>query len=151
FALSVHERVRLQSINNALIFYLFNLDKNDVAHILSTFSGIDSKLDIELRTPMLTCVAFHDLMHMGIENFLTLNHGEGWMLPEYLTLAEYGLGYEDRARKPQPVASRLGPRFLPWQIQGIPDERWWESELYARNLMSLGLPHLQQELHSELA
>ena len=42
----------------------------------------------------------------AFEAFLAQNDGEGWMLPETLRLADYGLGHDERAQKnPQPVAS----------------------------------------------
>ena len=71
----------------------------------------------------------------GIEAFLAQNHGEGWMLPETLRLADYGLGHDDRAQHPQPVASRLGPRFYDWQLFQTADESWQECHLHARNLL----------------
>ena len=71
----------------------------------------------------------------GIESFLTQNHGEGWMLPETLRLADYGLGHDERARHPQPVASRLGPRFYDWQLVQTTDESWRECHLHARNIL----------------
>ena len=70
---------------------------------------------------------------IGIEAFLTQNHGEGWMVPETLRLADYGLGHDERARHPQPVASRLGPRFYDWQLVQRADESWRECHLHARN------------------
>ena len=99
----------------------------------------------ELRHTVLTLVAFHDLetkirdaggdRGKGIEAFLNQNYGEGWLLPEALRLADYGLGHDDRARHPQPVASRLGPRFFDWQLAQSPEESWRECHLHARNLL----------------
>lgn len=37
----------------------------------------------------------------------------GWMLPDTLRLADYGLGHDEWAKEPQPVASVLGSRHLP--------------------------------------
>ena len=55
--------------------------------------------------------------------------------PETLRLADYGLGHDECARHPKPVASRLGPRFYDWQLaQGL-DESWRECHLHARNLL----------------
>ena len=71
----------------------------------------------------------------GIEAFLAQNDGEGWMLPETLRLADYGLGHDERARQSQPVASRLGPRFYDWQLVQSADESWRECHLHARNLL----------------
>ena len=58
------------------------------------------------------------------------------MLPETLRLVDYGLGHDERALEPQPVASRLGPRFSDWQLAQSADESWRECHLHARN--SLG-------------
>ena len=99
----------------------------------------------ELRHTVLTLIAFHDLeakieaadgdREKGIEAFLAQNHGEGWMLPETLRLSDYALGHDDRAKEPQPVASRLGPRFYDWQLVQSADESWYECHLHARNLL----------------
>lgn len=109
------------------------------------FWRVDKERDPELRHTVLTLVAFHDLQakiaecggdrERGIEAFLTQNGGEGWMLPETLRLADYGLGHDDRAKAPQPVASRLGPRFYDWQLAQPPEESWRECHLHARNLL----------------
>jgi hypothetical protein len=70
-------------------------------------------------------------MDKGLDAFLAQNDGEGWMIPETLRLADYGLGHDDRAKEHQPVASRLGPRFLPWQLELSPEESWEECERHA--------------------
>ena len=109
------------------------------------FWRTDQDRDPELRLTVLTLVAFRDLQQeirtagghrdRGIEAFLSQNHGDGWMLPETLRLADYCLGHDDRAKQPQPVASRLGPRFYDWQLVQTPDEREKEAHLHARNLL----------------
>ncbi|MEI7672291.1 MAG: hypothetical protein WCK00_09285, partial [Deltaproteobacteria bacterium] len=109
------------------------------------FWRVDKDKDPELRHTVLTLVAFHDLeekirscegdREKGIEAFLNQNDGEGWMLPETLRLADYGLGHDERAKHPQPVASRLGPRFYDWQLSQSPEESWRECRLHARNLL----------------
>ena len=109
------------------------------------FWRVDRDKDPELRHTVLTLVAFQDLESKiqaaggdrarGIEAFLAQNHGEGWMLPETLRLADYGLGHDERARHPQPVASRLGPRFHDWQLARSAGESWRECHLHARNLL----------------
>lgn len=71
----------------------------------------------------------------GIRDFLAQNDGEGWLLPETLRLADYGLGHDDRAQHHQPVASRLGPRFYDWQLAQDADEALCERHLHARNLL----------------
>jgi hypothetical protein len=51
----------------------------------------------------------------------SLDPKDGWMLPETFRLADLGLGHDDRAEQPQPVAETLGPRFYDWQLsQGAP-------------------------------
>lgn len=109
------------------------------------FWRIDKDKDPELRHTVLTLVAFHDLQKLidehggnraaGIAAFLAQNNGEGWMLPETLRLADYGLGHDDRAQHPQPVASRLGPRFLDWQLAQTPEESWAECERHAKAIL----------------
>ena len=111
------------------------------------FWRVDRDKAPELRHTVLTIVAFHDLeskiqeaagdREKGIEAFLAQNHGEGWMLPETLRLSDYSLGHDERARYPQPVASRLGPRFYDWQFVQSADESWRECHLHARNLLGI--------------
>ena len=166
-ALCPGERIRLRSILDAVACALYGCDSNDLRYILrdcdlptgdvSTrsrraaafdprgFWRVDRNQDPELRHPVLTLVALHDLearikdagndRDSGIEAFLNQNHGEGWLLPETVRLADYCLGHDDRARRPQPVASRLGPRFLDWQLTQTPEESQRESQLHARNLL----------------
>lgn len=101
------------------------------------FWRVDKGKDPELRHTILSLIAFHDLQEKGLDAFLAQNNGEGWLLPETLRLADYGLGHDDRAKEHQPVASRLGPRFLPWQLQGTPEQSWAECERHAENLRLL--------------
>ena len=35
---------------------------------------------------------------------------------------------------PPDIQEKLGPRFLPWQLEGTPEESWEECEMHARNL-----------------
>jgi len=109
---------------------------------------------------VLTQIAFHDLEEKirehggdrdaGIAAFLAQNHGEGWMLPETLRLADYGLGHDERARQHQPVASRLGPRFYDWQLAQTAGESWRECHLHARNLLGeAGYQKLLADIEAE--
>ena len=146
-------------IADALTMEAYGLNKADSKYILKDcdnpssekpdhfssvgFWRVDKDKDPELRHTVLTLVAFHDLEQKirecggdrdkGIEAFLTQNNGEGWMLPETLRLADYGLGHDERALQPQPVASRLGPRFYDWQLAQTAEESWRECHLHARN------------------
>jgi hypothetical protein len=184
WAITPCERLRLRCILDAVVAELYCLDYPDFAHILqdcdhpskqvsdSTFARtlepkgfwrVDKEKDPELRHTVLSLIAFHDLKRLGLDAFLNLNNGEGWMLPETLCLADYGLGHSDRAQAPQPVAARIGAetaklwespetptptldsthpihakyRFLPWQLQGTPADSWAECEMHAENLRRL--------------
>jgi hypothetical protein len=98
---------------------------------------VDKEKVPELRHTVLAQVAFRDLKRRGLADFLAQNGGEGWQLPVSLRLADYGLGHDDRARQGQPVAARLGPRFLPWQLAQEPARSWAECERHAENLRLL--------------
>jgi hypothetical protein len=109
------------------------------------FWRVDQDLEPELRQTVLTLVAFADLtqkirsvggeLENGIEAFLSQNGGAGWVLPETVRLSDYGLGQDERAHHPQPVASRLGPRFYDWQLAQTADESWREYSIHAQNLV----------------
>ena len=160
-ALARTERLRLWAALDALVAVSFGLDFEELSRILQDcdcpiptaragldpkgFWRVDKDKPPELRQTVLTLVAFHDLeaqiraaggdRELGIEAFLAWNDGEGWLLPETLCLADYGLGHDDRARRPQVVAGRLGPRFYDWQLAQRPDETVRECHLHARNLL----------------
>ncbi len=109
------------------------------------FWRVDKDRHPEHRLTVLSLVAFHDLQEKiaafggdvaaGIEAFCNQNDGEGWMLPETLRLADYGLGHDDRAKEHQPVRSCFGPRFYDWQLAQTAEESWRECHLHARNLL----------------
>ena len=108
------------------------------------FWRVDKDKDPELRHTVLALIAFADLEERiraasgdregGIEAFLNQNDGDGWTLPETIRLADYGLGRDERAKHPQPVASRLGARFYDWQLAQTAEESWHECEIHAKNL-----------------
>jgi hypothetical protein len=161
WALTNTERLRHRVAADAIAFALFRCRLSEVRAILEGcdlpigeagtdpkgFWRVDNDKEPELRHTVLTLVAFADLQEeilgcggdceKGIEAFLNQNDGEGWMLPETLQLADYGLGHDDRANHPQPVAVRLGPRFYDWQLAQTAEESWRECELHARNIESL--------------
>ena len=161
-AVTISERLRLRAILDAAVAAAFGLTYSDLCRILdhcdlpSTeiagrqlnpkgFWRLDRKLDPELRHTVLTLVAFRNLeskIHEvsgdrddGIREFFAQNGGEGWLLPETLRLADYGLGHDDRALRDQPVAGRLGPRFYDWQLAQSADVSLHECHLLARNLL----------------
>ena len=123
------------------------------------FWRIQKDQEPELRHSVLTLVAFTDLQEKirvaggdreeGVQAFIAQNNGEGWMLPETLRLADYGLGHDERAKHPQPVASRLGPRFYDWQLVQTADESWAECHRHARNLLGEeGYQRLLEEIRN---
>lgn len=109
------------------------------------FWRVDKDKDPELRQTILTLVAYRDLRSLiqgyagdrekAIEAFCNQNAGEGWMLPEALCLADLGLGHDERAKHPQPVRERMGPRFYDWQLEQSIEESWAECERHARNVL----------------
>ena len=159
-ALTEHERIRSRAMLDAVTLAGAGFNESDVKHMMSGcdlserderklnpkgFWRLDKERHPEHRFTVLTVVDFRDLMSLigmasgdhekGIGAFVSQNHGEGWMLPETLRLADYGLGHDERVRFPQPVASRLGPRFYDWQLVQSADEAWRECHLHARNLL----------------
>jgi hypothetical protein len=150
-ALTAHERARLMAINEALCACYFGLEWADFQTVLEGcdlpqdklsggsskqlnpkgFWRIDKDMLPELRHPVLSLIAFHDLKSKGLDAFLAQNQGEGWMLPEYLRLNEYGLGHDARAKEPQPVATTLGRRFLDWQLDEDVERSWEECAAHA--------------------
>lgn len=124
------------------------------------FWRVDKDKDPELRHTVLTLIAFHDLEQKireyggdrdkGIEAFLNQNNGEGWLIPETIRLADYGLGHDERAQHHQPVASRLGPRFYDWQLTQTAEESWRECHLHARNMLGEeGYKRLLEDIEAE--
>ena len=157
WALSPSEAMRIQLATEALSVCLFGLNSNDIRHIVSEcdypsamgsskgFWRVDKDKVPELRHTILSIIAFHDLefeirecgadREKGIKAFLNQNNREGWMLPETIRLADYGIGHDERAKQFQPVSSRLGPRFYDWQLAQSAEESWRECNLHARNLL----------------
>jgi hypothetical protein len=124
------------------------------------FWRVDKEKDPELRHTVLSLIAFHDLKQTifahggdreaGIKAFCQQDDGDGWMLPETLRLADYGLGHDARAKQPQPVRSRLGERFLPWQLEQSVEESWVECERHAHNLLGEdGFARFRAELRGD--
>jgi hypothetical protein len=120
------------------------------------FWRVDKAQDSEVRHTVLSLAAFDDLgaaiaraggeRDAGIRAFCDQHDGDGWMLPETLCLADLGLtrtvnvgDYDERARTPQPVRSRLGERFLDWQLAQTPEESWAECEQHAKTILT-GMP-----------
>lgn len=158
WALTAHERMRLRAVVEALIAHGYGIGKDEFGQIMKQCdypinaverNEFTRKLDTkgfwryekgqspELRLGVLAQVAFDELCHIGQDGFLSQNDGEGWMLPESVRLADYGLGHDDRANAHQPVAAALGPRFYPWQLEQSVAESWEECERHAEVLDKL--------------
>lgn len=164
FAITEAELLRLKIISDAVISKLYGLDYEDLKFILADcdhpltsvsnkkfcaklnpkgFWRVDKERPPEQRQTVLTLVAFRELEKLieqtgdqeaGIKAFLALNDGEGWMLPEQLRLADYGLGHDAEAEELRPVVSAYGPRFYDWQLTQTPEEFRKECEIHAYNL-----------------
>lgn len=178
WAVSEFERMRIDASNEAVLCAIYGLTVADIRFVLQEcdlntsalrgksasglnakgFWRVDKDKHPEHRHTVLTLIAFHDLqekvaacngdVEKGIEVFCNQNEGEGWMLPETVRLADYGLGHDDRAKEHQPVRACFGPRFYDWQLAQTPEESWRECHLHARNLLG---PEGYQELLDELS
>lgn len=158
FALTAHERLRLRCILDVIVAQLYGLSAEDFRWILldcdhpiervtnkpfsrtldpKGFWRVDKDQPPELRHTVLVQVAFAELQRLGLDAFLALNSGEGWLLPETLRLADYGLGHDERAQQPQPVAAALGARFLPWQLNEDVAASWEECRRHAENIRAI--------------
>lgn len=101
------------------------------------FWRVDRDQAPELCHTVLAQVAFHDFQRLGLDAFLNQNDGEGWLIPETLRLIDDGLGHNDRVREHQPVASRLGPRLLPCQLEQDVEGSWDECARHAERIDAL--------------
>jgi hypothetical protein len=158
WAVTLHERLRLRCILDAVVAKLYDLSEEDFRWILRDcdhpteriankpfsrtldpkgFWRVDKDQPPELRHTVLAQVAFAELQRLGLDAFLALNEGEGWLLPETLRLADYGLGHDERAHQPQPVAAALGLRFLPWQLNEDVAASWEECRRHAENIRAI--------------
>lgn len=147
WAVTRHERLRLRAMLDALVAASFGLDLADFEWILRGCDGpigqsvpnpdprgfwrVDKACAPELRHSVLSLIAFHELERLGLGQFLSMNDGEGWMLPDTVRLADYDLGHDDRAKQHQIVAAALGPRFHAWQLVQSVEQSWEECARHA--------------------
>ena len=150
WAITVQERLRIRCIIDALVAEKFGLSWENLVNLMEGcdfnrerlqsssselnakgFWRIDKDKAPELRQTVLTMVAFHDLKRFGLPAFLEKIQEDVWQIPETLCLADYGLGHDERAKVPQPVASILGPRFLDWQLNEDVERSWKECAAHA--------------------
>jgi hypothetical protein len=166
WAISACERLRQRSALEASIAFAYGLDETSLGNILADcdhpvealqsnqftrslnpkgFWRFQKDRPPELRIAVLAQIAFGQLAEQGIDRFCEMNNGEGWMIPETLRLADYGLGHDDRSKEPQPVAAALGPRFYPWQLEQSVEDSWEECERHAGILGRLLPPPDEEE------
>ena len=166
WALTPHERTRVRAVLDAVIGALFGLSEDDFMWVLRDcdrpsewlasnantrtldtkgFWRVEKDRPPELRYTVLAQMAFRSLSELGIDRFLSLNEGAGWMLPEVIRLTEYGLGHNDCAKEHQPVASALGPRFYPWQSEQSAADSWEECARHAEILSKILPPPGEEE------
>ena len=174
WAITGHERLRLRCILDAIVAELYGLNEDDFAWILREdrsdpkgFWRVDRDQPKELRHTTLAQVAFRDLKEMGMDEFCSLNNGDGWQIPEFIDfeVGDGGVmriqdtGFRNQGeplRSPSPNSyilspnSRLGPRFLPWQLEQSVEDSWAECEIHARNILGEeAFKKLQAELAGE--
>ena len=142
----------MRILADVLVARLLGLDARDLRDILTScdharahgdvrgFWRVDKDRDPELRHTVLAMVAFDELgakLECEPNGATSLEDAQvqGWLLPDELRLADYSLGQDGRALHPQPVSSRLGPRFLDWQLLQNTEESWQECKLHTRNLL----------------
>ena len=138
---------------NAVVSHMFGLTSSQFAGILRDcdlptekscdrkvtrslnskgFWRIDKESNPEVRQTVLSLVALHQLEELGLEAFVSQMDGEGWMIPDLIRLADFGLGRDARAEAPQPAALALGPRLLPWQLEEDVARSWEECVAHAQ-------------------
>jgi hypothetical protein len=101
------------------------------------FWRIDKNKPLEIRRTTLTLAAYKDLLTLGINKFIIQNKGEGWYIPTQLGIKqlEGGLIEINSSIEQYDVVSKLGPRFLSWQLDLSHEECWKECEMHARNIL----------------
>ena len=171
WAVTTSSRIRLRVLSDALVTHLLGLEVRDLHRILDSCDRVPARGDVkgfwrvdkdhkpELRQTVLTIIASQELnLTMldadGHRKFRASrersSEDEHWLLPETLRLVDYGLGQDDRALQPQPVASCLGPRFLDWQLAQSIEESWNECSLHSRNLLGIaGISDTRQAVPTE--
>lgn len=132
----------------------------DCAHSQNKIRDISSKLDPkgfwrvdkdkppELRQAILSIAAFRNLKKIikenggnpvkGINAFCEQNNGDGWEIPETITFIQRENGiieFDTSDSQTYEVRSKLGERFLQWQLEGTPEESWKECEEHVKKIL----------------
>ncbi|MFA5312227.1 MAG: hypothetical protein WC375_02775 [Methanomassiliicoccales archaeon] len=159
WAQTPYERLRIRCIIESVLAYYYGLSYEDLAWILRDdennpkgFYRIDKNKDVQIKTQTLILCAYNQLIENGIESFIELNDGDGWTIPDSIRFSINNnriIDFNDVCGHDYEVASRLGPRFLPWQLEGTPEESWKECEMHARNILGEeGFKQFMQELEN---
>jgi hypothetical protein len=170
WALTRHERLRLRCTVEAIVSLIFGLTASEMKWMLrgcdlptdrikgeslpaNGFWRVDRGIDPESRLTVLSIIAYTELLaqvdHHGGDAEAAITSfvgGGGWRLPEAVTLADYDLGHDERARKSQALEVKAADRFLPWQLGREPSDLHAERELHARNLLG---HDKHTEMHSD--
>ena len=158
-ALTARRRIERVAMVDAITAIAMGLGETELRHVFADcarpsgvvgsanpkgFWRVDKDRDPCLRRTVLAFIAFQDLQsriiaagnrHGGMESFIAQHRGEGWLLPETIRLADYGIAHDDRAMQHQVVAGCLGPRFYDWQLAQSGGESMRECHLHARNML----------------
>jgi hypothetical protein len=128
WAITLHERLRLRCILDAIIAELYGLKYDDFAWILRDdptnpkgFWRVDKEKPKELRQTTLALEAFKRLKEVGFVAFCQ----EDWQFP-------------------REIGAQLGPRFTAWQEQGTVTESWAECEEHAQRMKEIPIPLLEK-------
>ncbi len=161
WAVTEHERVRLRCIVDAAVAHSYGLTMSEFSEVLrdcdhpasalqskrftrtldpKAFWRAEKEKHPECRHSVLSLIAFGELERIGLDAFIGAEGDEGWMIPERLRLADYGLGHDDRASEYQPVASVFGDRFYDWQLAQPAEESWEECARHAELIARIMAP-----------
>lgn len=172
-ALTQSERVRLSVICDAISFQLNGLNSADVRFVLKGcanptlpnsnaaedvkgFWRIDDDLAPEARRTVLALralLALEDEIRAangnseeGIQHFLALNSGDGWLIPETAGESVLMLNPDCGSDAGARVATVLGARFLDWQLSQTSEAFLAECKVHVKNL--LGYAPLAQSVET---
>ncbi|OPX62710.1 MAG: Eco57I restriction-modification methylase [Methanomassiliicoccales archaeon PtaB.Bin134] len=142
-ALTEYERVRVQCLIDSLLAAHYGLSFDDFQWILRMdtsqtkgFWRVDSNKPMEIRRQIISLYAYKCLQVTGIDEFC--KYVSTWVIPDKIKffIKENGtIDFDDPNGTEYEVASKLGPRYLPWQLEGTPEESWKECEMHARNIL----------------
>ena len=165
WAITLHERMRLRCVLDAVAAELYGLAWNDLSWILRDcdhpiallntgsftrsldpkgFWRVDKDRDPEMRHTVLTLIAFHDLKRriaewpddrMAVICSFCSIDDEGWQIPENLRLADFGLGHGALAKENRSLRQEFGPRWYPWQLEEPVSRSWADCETHAHRLL----------------